>query len=46
MVANGIHTSSSRTTAIQNAPTPRNFQELKSFLGLIHYYGKFVSQLC
>ena len=28
--------------AISMTPQPRNVQELRSFLGLLHYYGKFL----
>ena len=31
--------------AIQAAPTPKNIQELRSFLRLSHYYGKFIPDL-
>jgi len=31
--------------AIQKAPTPKNVQQLKSFLGLVQYYGKFIPHL-
>ena len=41
----GLHTSPKKTKAIQEAPTPRNQQELRSFLGLLHYYGKFIPNL-
>ena len=27
---------------VQKAPPPQNVQELRSFLGLVHYYGKFL----
>ena len=40
--ANGIHTSDRKVEAIQQAPIPKNTQQLKSFLGLVHYYGKFI----
>ena len=30
---------------IQEAPVPKNAQELKSFLGLFHYYGRFIPNL-
>ena len=39
----GLHTSPKKTKAIQ--PTPHNQQELRSFLGLLHYYGKFIPNL-
>ena len=43
--ANGLHTLSSKVKAIQDAPQPQNVQELRSFLGLLHYYGKFLPNL-
>ena len=39
------HTLEHKVEAIQNLLTPKNTQQLKSFLGLVHYYGKFVSYL-
>jgi len=41
----GIHTSPSKLEAIQQAPTPTNTTELRSFLGLLNYYGKFIPNL-
>ena len=41
----GLHTAPKKVEAIQAAPTPANTQELRSFLGLLHYYGKFVPDL-
>ena len=32
-------------TAVLKAPSPKDVQELRSFLELIHYYGKFLSNL-
>ena len=43
--ATGLHTLSSKVKAVQNAPQPKNVQELRSFLGLLHYYGKFLPNL-
>ena len=43
--AEGLHTSPKKVQAIQEAPTPHNQQELRSFLGLLHYYGKFIPNL-
>ena len=40
--AKGIHTTKDKLQAIVQAPTPKNIQELRSFLGLINYYGKFI----
>ena len=33
-----LHTSDKKVKAIQNALSPRNPKQLKSFLGLLHYY--------
>jgi len=41
----GLHTAPKKVEAIQAAPTPKNTQELRSFLGLLHYYRKFIPEL-
>ena len=41
----GLHPSPVKIRAIQNAPAPKNLSELKSFLGLINYNSKFMSNL-
>ena len=41
----GLHPLSEKVEAIQNAPTPRNVTELKSYLGLLSYYSKFLPNL-
>ena len=41
----GLHPSESKVRAIRDAPTPTNVTELKSFLGLINYYHKFLPDL-
>ena len=43
--ATGLHTTTSKVEAISKAPQPRNVQELRSYLGLLHYYGKFMPSL-
>ena len=43
--AEGLHTTNSKLEAIVHAPEPRNIQELRSFLGLLNYYGKFIPNL-
>ena len=43
--ASGIHASDDKVNTIQKAPTPTNVSELRSFLGLFNYYGKFVRNL-
>ena len=41
----GIRPLPSKVAAIDRAPAPTNVQELRSFLGLLNYYGKFISNL-
>ena len=43
--ATGLHTTPSKVEALKEAPQPRNVQELRSFLSLVHYYGKFMPNL-
>ena len=43
--AQGIHPSESKLTAIRNFPRPTNISELKSFIGLVIYYARFVPNL-
>ena len=40
--AEGIHPTDEKLKAIMQAPAPENVQELRSFLSLINYYGKFI----
>ena len=41
----GVHASPSKVKAIVQAPSPKNVQELRSFLGMINYYGKFLANV-
>ena len=41
----GIHATDGKLKAITEAPPPKNVQELRSFLGLLNYYGKFIPNL-
>ena len=43
--ASGVHTTTQKVDAILKAPIPQNTQQLRSFLGLLHYYGKFLQNL-
>ena len=43
--AQGLRPLPEKIQAIQQAPTPRNINELKSYLGLLTYYGKFLPNL-
>ena len=43
--ASGVHPTSQKVEAILNAPVPQNSQQLRSFLGLLHYYDKFLPNL-
>ncbi len=41
----GLHPMEDKVEAIINAPAPQNVSELRSFLGLINYYGIFLANL-
>ena len=41
----GLHTEESKVRAIVDAPEPTNVGELRSFLGMVNYYGKFLPDL-
>ena len=43
--AEGLHPLPSKIEAIVKAPKPENVQQLRSLLGLINYYSKFVANL-
>ena len=43
--AEGIHSTEDKVRAVLNAPAPHNVQELRSYLGLIHYYHNFLCNL-
>ncbi|CAF4638013.1 unnamed protein product, partial [Rotaria sp. Silwood2] len=42
---NGVHSSPSKTTAIINMPKPTNVSQLRSFLGMVNHYAKFIPKL-
>ena len=41
----GLHPTKDKVRAIKEAPTPKNLTELRSFLGLVNYYAKFLPNL-
>ena len=41
----GLHPIEAKVQAIKEAPQPTNVTQLRSFLGLINYYGKFMPNL-
>ena len=43
--AEGIHPTSDKVKAIQEAPPPANISQLRSFLGLLNYYNRFLPNL-
>ena len=43
--ADGLQPTDSKIKALKQAPVPANVSQLKSFLGLLKYYGKFVPNL-
>ena len=43
--AEGVHTITRKVDTILKMPTLGDVQQLRSFLGLLHYYGKFIPNL-
>ena len=43
--ADGIHPTQEKLTAIEEAPAPQNVSELRSYLGMLNYYHKFLKNL-
>ncbi|XP_058828320.1 uncharacterized protein K02A2.6-like [Topomyia yanbarensis] len=41
----GIHKVKRKITAIQNMPVPENKDQIRSFVGLVNYYGRFFPNL-
>ena len=41
----GIHPLTEKVRAVQEAPEPKSVTELKAYLGLLSYYGKFIPNL-
>ena len=41
----GLHTTEKKVEAVLKAPNPKNLTELRSFLGLLHYYNKFLPNI-
>ena len=41
----GLHTADEKVAAIVDAPNPQNLTQLRSFLGTVNYYGKFLPDL-
>ena len=43
--AKGLHPTNDKIDAISRAPMPKNWTELKAYLGLLNYYNKFMPNL-
>ena len=41
--ASGLHAIEKKVQAIRDAPAPENQQQLRSFLGMVNYHSKFIS---
>ena len=40
--AEGLQPTAEKIKAVQDAPPPKDISQLKAFLGLVNYYGKFL----
>ncbi|KAK7575685.1 hypothetical protein V9T40_011971 [Parthenolecanium corni] len=38
----GLHKSNKKIEAVKNAPTPKNADDVRQFLGLVNYYHRFI----
>ena len=45
ITSEGLYTTAKKVDAVHLAPTAKNQYELRSFLGFLHYYGKFVPNI-
>ena len=45
ITAQGLQPTLDKVKAVQNAPAPQDVSQLKSFIGLVNYYGKFLPDL-
>ena len=43
--AEGIHPSGETLSAVRDAPAPTNITELRSYLGMVNHYGRFLPNL-
>ena len=43
--AKGLHPTKQKIQAIYDAPPPKNVTELKAYLGLVNYYGKYIGNV-
>ena len=43
--AHGLHPVPSKGVAFTKAPTPTSVKEVRSFLGLVRYYRKFIPNM-
>ena len=41
----GLHPTTDKVEAIHNAPRPTNIEELRAWLGVVNYYGRFMLNL-
>lgn len=45
LITKGVQSNPSKTGKVENFPQPKNPTEIKSFLGFIGYYRKFISKV-